>query len=651
MNYLIYLFFALFPFINYPLFLYMGTTSRSLNLAILASVLGVWLAVRLFKKNTSLSITINPIFIALVSYLLVAIMAGWLGLNFTNSFWSAITRTAGLWYFLGLGILFWSLRPMVVDSVLRRRLILVIVLSTALYSVLAFFSQEGVGLFGSNSRQEGFTFGNSTFAAMYIFGAWMLSLYYWWQADTKKWWMYLLPVLLVVNPFIISNQIWLGNFGGSWVGEARASAYVILLAVLVLVVVWGVSKIKNKKIKVKTSHGLFVLAVVGFLLAAYSLLTPGGFLRQTYLQSASGARPIIWEIAALAIKERPLLGWGGDNFERVFEIHYDNRLLQPEYNEAWFDRAHNIFIDQMVDGGAVGLVFYLGIYLVTLLTLLHVALYASQKNNRGLAAILLVYFSLHLLELQTAFDTAVSYPLLVVMFALAAALYDATRLEQGKVIAWPVGSGVKYGLAGGVLVFAGWSLWCGAIPFARSQIANGQLRTVGSAEKRIPLYPILFGSPVDTHAILWRTSADFQRGISENPKVLADPAKVEYLKKETLILEEAYREYLKDNPNHFRAHLNLADVLIYQMLFQVDKLEEAQIILDQAIQLVPQSPQAYWMKAVAYLYMQKFDLARQYAKQGLELNPKIIYSQEVVKYINNSIKTFPDIGLFFFAQT
>ena len=82
----------------------------------------------------------------------------------------------------------------------------------------------------------------------------------------------------------------------------------------------------------------------------------------------------------------------------------------------------------------------------------------------------------------------------------------------------------------------------------------------------------------------------------------------------------------------------------------MNKLEEAQTVLDTAITLMPQSPQPYWMKAVAYIYMRKFPLAREYAKKALELNPKITQSEAVAKYVEDSIKTFPEIDLFFFKQ-
>jgi tetratricopeptide (TPR) repeat protein len=82
----------------------------------------------------------------------------------------------------------------------------------------------------------------------------------------------------------------------------------------------------------------------------------------------------------------------------------------------------------------------------------------------------------------------------------------------------------------------------------------------------------------------------------------------------------------------------------------VDRLAEAQEVLDKAIELVPQSPQPYWMKAVAYIYMKKFDLAREYAQKGLALNPKIVQSQKIVEYVEKSIKNFPNIDLYFFRQ-
>src|SRR3989344_749674 len=261
-------------------------------------------------------------------------------------------------------------------------------------------------------------------------------------------------------------------------------------------------------------YGLFALGLVGAALATFSLLSHGGYLREAYLSQATAARPLVWEMSEKAIADRPILGWGADNFQRVFEKHYDNRLLQGEYgNEAWFDRAHNVFIDQLVDNGFVGLAMYFAVYIVVILALIYTALHAAEKRDRIFAVILIVYFTLHIAELQTAFDTSISYPMLAFMFVSAAFLYHRTRRIKKPNLSVELPLAARYAVGIVLIGFFSWSLTFGALPFARAQIANGEIRKVGSAEKRMPLYPAPFGTRVDQQEFLWRTVTDFERGI------------------------------------------------------------------------------------------------------------------------------------------
>ena len=55
--------------------------------------------------------------------------------------------------------------------------------------------------------------------------------------------------------------------------------------------------------------------------------------------------------------------------------------------------------------------------------LIYTTLSAKETRDRVFASILIVYFTLHIAELQTAFDTSISYPLLAFMFVSAAVLY------------------------------------------------------------------------------------------------------------------------------------------------------------------------------------------------------------------------------------
>ncbi|MDQ3077173.1 MAG: O-antigen ligase family protein [bacterium] len=650
-EWIFYIFFAVFPFINYKSYLYTGTSTRAINLIFVSSILGVGFALWYLRKKSTIAMHKNLIFGALGAYFLILCISALGGINSSTSFWSLATRMTGLWYFLNLGFFMVLLSAVIIDRTKLKKMIIVIVFSTALYSFLSFLSPEGIGFIFTNYTKDGFSFGNSTFAGMYIFGAFLLSLYYFYQSSAKKWWMYFLPLTIIINPNIINREVWFGNLSAGILGEARASAIVIFLSILGLFVILLISKIKDKTIRTRVSYSLFGLACIVMAFSVFSLLSPNGYLRNIYLSQATAARPVVWEIAQKSIQQNLLLGWGTDNFERAFEQNYDNRLLQNNYGaEAWFDRAHNIFVDQLVDNGVIGTLAYIFIYSVIILSLMYVALNSTEKNDRMLASILIIYFSLHLVELQTAFDTSISYIMIAFMITSAAVLLYRTQEVHSKVNNFTLDNNRKYFVAIPLLMFFVWSLIWGVIPFARAQSANGDIRKVGSAEKRIPLYNTLLGSNIDPHSFLWRTTTDFERGIADNPKVLEDKKKVEMLKREIIILENEYKKFIQDNPLHFRAHLNLADILIYQRLFEVDKLEEAQKVLDRAIVLVPQSPQPYWMKAVGYIYMRDFDKAREYAKKGYDLNPNIEQSAEVIKYVEESIKNFPDIDLYFFRQ-
>lgn len=651
-EYTFYVFIIFFPFFNLNTFLYSGSSIRFVTLSLFATVLAVSLSVWLLKKDSSLSIPKSPIFLSLIIYFAFLVISALFGLDFSTSFWSIATRTTGILYLINLGFVIYIASCIFSDRVRQNRIILVTILSTALFSFLSLLSPEGINLLFRGFKADAFTFGNSTFAGMYLFGAFLLSIYYLFQSEKRKWWIYILPLIIFVNPNFINSSIWFGDISAGFAGEARASAYVAILSLVFMFIVWCISKIKDVKKRSLTAYSAFGFSVVLMVASVFSLLSHDGYLRKLYLSQATGARPLVWEMSEGVISQKPLLGWGTDNFDRVFEMNYDNRLLQDEYgNEAWFDRAHNIFIDQLVDNGFVGLVFYILVYIVVIFCLIYTALRSTEKKDRFFASILIVYFSLHFVELQTAFDTTISYFMVALMLGFAIALYTRTRTQILKrENEWEIGGRYKYCIALAISMFFLWSLVWGLIPFIRTQIANGAIRTVGSSQGRIPEYPILFNSPIDKHSFLWRTTTDFQRGISQDPKILEDTQKVAGLKKEIVIFETAYKEYVQKNPQDFRARLNLADVLIYERLFGIDNLKEAQEVLDGAIKMVPQAPQAYWMKAVGYIYMKKFDLAREYAQKGLSLNPKVIQSQDVVKYVEKSIKDFPNIDLYFFKQ-
>jgi tetratricopeptide (TPR) repeat protein len=69
----------------------------------------------------------------------------------------------------------------------------------------------------------------------------------------------------------------------------------------------------------------------------------------------------IWPIAVWGALERPVFGWGQENFSFVFNKNYDPGLYGQE---EWFDRAHNQFLDWFIAGGGPAFVLYTLLYLL-----------------------------------------------------------------------------------------------------------------------------------------------------------------------------------------------------------------------------------------------------------------------------------------------
>lgn len=113
--------------------------------------------------------------------------------------------------------------------------------------------------------------------------------------------------------------------------------------------------------------GLVVL-VGGFLLVKdQAWVQKVGFLQRmatiSLEDNTTKARFINWSMAWKGVQERPILGWGQENYALVFDKYYDPRMYAQE---PWFDRVHNIVFDWLVAGGFVGFFAYLFIFLAAL---------------------------------------------------------------------------------------------------------------------------------------------------------------------------------------------------------------------------------------------------------------------------------------------
>ncbi len=91
---------------------------------------------------------------------------------------------------------------------------------------------------------------------------------------------------------------------------------------------------------------------------------PGARLFNIGFSSSSWqSRLWTWGSAVKGFEERPLLGWGPENFVVVFDKYFDTRHYVPAGgSETWYDRAHSVYLDYLVETGIFGFLAFVSIF-------------------------------------------------------------------------------------------------------------------------------------------------------------------------------------------------------------------------------------------------------------------------------------------------
>lgn len=125
-----------------------------------------------------------------------------------------------------------------------------------------------------------------------------------------------------------------------------------------------------------------------------------------------------WQIAIEAIKDKPLFGWGPDNFAVPFDKYYPGGYTKSYLGiaETWWDKAHNVPLDVGVTTGLLGLVAYLGMFGV-LFWKTYKTVTSSESAEKLIPYALAATFIAYFVQNLTSFDSVVSYILFFTLLA------------------------------------------------------------------------------------------------------------------------------------------------------------------------------------------------------------------------------------------
>ncbi|HTK33045.1 MAG TPA: O-antigen ligase family protein [Candidatus Paceibacterota bacterium] len=134
-------------------------------------------------------------------------------------------------------------------------------------------------------------------------------------------------------------------------------------------------------------------------------------------------RAYIWPMAIKGSLERPVLGWGQENFNYIFNANYNPAMYSQE---QWFDRAHSVYLDWLVASGYVGLLAYLALYVFFLLAVWKSNLTIAEKS--ALTGLLAGY-AIHNIFV---FDNLASYVSFFALLGFAGSLKASTAVVSAK---------------------------------------------------------------------------------------------------------------------------------------------------------------------------------------------------------------------------
>ncbi len=342
----------------------------------------------------------NPILLFLVLFLVSLFFSNILGINPASSFWSNFERMEGyvtLIHLFGLFLImssvfkteknwFWFFFASIFSSLIMA--------GTAITQVL----EKGL-----NYRVDT-TLGNSTYLGIYMLMHVFLTIWLFSKSKINFKTISFYSLIILLQVFVVFQTGTRGSILGLISGLSLMSLLVFL---------FSKNNLKSKKV-----FALILLSVILLLSSLFALKETSlvknfqGFSRVTNISISEGtaqARLVNWSIAWDGIKERPFLGWGQNNYEFVFNKHFNPKMFGQE---AWFDRTHNIIFDWLIAGGLIGLFFYLSIILAALyLTWFKSSFSVIEKS------ILTGLFSAYFIHNLFVFDNIVSY--LLFFFVLA----------------------------------------------------------------------------------------------------------------------------------------------------------------------------------------------------------------------------------------
>lgn len=364
-------------------------------------------------SENNFSISFNPLHIVVKLFLVILTVSAIFGIDPHNSFFGSWNQSTSL---VLLYIL--TIYACIVGFLIKKdnKFIIKILLASFLSAVcVAFISHTGNSVFpffGDNSS----TIGNSSYAGAYLlfnagFGA---GLFFYYKKLWKKIFIFISNLIIIFCPLFFNKNIFLGKISLMEIfhdpflllGVANGAAIGLLISFIVIFIFYLILS----SVKIKRIAGLVLLFALlcGVSYAGVMIMNPDSKVNQVYVEEKGQNRLLAWDSAISGFLDRPVLGFGFNNFYYNYQKYFSSKIFEGNNIEFFFAQPHNVVLEHASNSGILGLGAYIALFIYLIIILC-----ANRKDEKdrykfikiSLIGVLFGYFIQNLF----VFDTITTY--------------------------------------------------------------------------------------------------------------------------------------------------------------------------------------------------------------------------------------------------
>lgn len=509
-------------------------------------------------------------------------VSAWFGIDFYHSFWSIFERGDGLVTATHVTAYFYLVLLAFDTKEWRTFFALTAGTGTvvALYGLGQKLGFPGLIHTGMD-RVEG-TIGNAAFLAGYLVLTAGITAYmaYTTKRENARWWWAAGAVLQVVVVFL---------------SETRG-AILALLGTAMFLLVYGAFFIRAHRVRMASLAALVLLVAsmaLGYVYRDTLAESNIGFLKRLGQISlddpTTKSRLFIWKNSLAAAGDRFTTGYGPENFEYVYNRYYDPSIV----TEEWFDRAHNAYVDALIQTGAVGFAL-----LVALLVLALQLAWRRRADDEWVGVILGATIIAYAAQNFFVFDTIATSALFLALTAFLISARHGNPVTE-KIKNLFAGNSTQYAALGYAVavVAAGSWYWVNWLPLqANVALADGYMYQVADTKRSIASLErgLSYGTFADMEYAYQAYDMYFNK--KEYGKLTPEDMLASY-EFSLKMLEDAIERY----PWNVRLYIYWGHIVEGRPAGGSYDEVKLEAFLSKAIELSPKRSQSYYMLANIYL--------------------------------------------------